>query len=332
MHTPKTMQAISITGSGGPEVLSGIEVPVPGIEPDEVLIRVAAAGVNRPDILQREGRYPLPPGASPLPGLEVSGEVVAVGPAVSEWEPGDKVMALTHGGGYAEYCAVHESHCIEVPESLSMVEAAGVPETAFTVCFNVFMRGKLAAGETLLVHGGSSGIGSIAIQLATATGSRVVTTAGSDDKCRFCEKLGADFAANYRDTDWERTIRDYLGGNRVDVVLDMVAGDYVEKNISLMARDGRYAMIAFLRGARTELDLRPIVAKRLSLTGSTLRPQTIAEKRAIRDRLREFALPLLESGRVRPIVDSTFRLDDARLAHECMEAGKHMGKIILRMD
>ncbi len=326
------MRAISIANPGGPEVLTPVEVEVPRPRDDEVLIRVRAAGVNRPDILQREGRYPVPPDASPYPGLEVSGEVVLAGRAVTEWRPGDRVMALTHGGGYAEYCCAHEGHCLSLPRALDDIGAACIPETGFTVCYNVFMRGALAADEVLLVHGGSSGIGSMAIQFATALGSRVVTTAGSDEKCRFCESLGAELAVNYREADWEAAIRDHLGGNRVNVVLDMVAGEYVNRNLALLARDGRYALIAFLGGDTTSVSLRPIVGRRLTLTGSTLRPQTTAEKTAIRDRFRELAVPLLENGSIQPKVHGVFSLDDARGAHECMEAGMHMGKIALSTD
>ena len=325
---PATMQAITIPAPGGPAALELAEVPVPPVDSDEVLIRVVAAGVNRPDILQREGRYPLPPDASPLPGLEVAGEIVASGEGVSNLAPGDTVMALTHGGGYAQYVAVNAAHCLPVPSHLSLIEAAAVPETGFTVTYNVLMRAGLREGETLLVHGGSSGIGTMAIQLAKALGSRVVTTAGTDAKCRFCEGLGADYAINYRG-DWERSVRDALGGNRVDVVLDMVAGDYLQKNLALMARDGRYALIAFLRGDTTEINLRPIVGKRIVLTGSTLRPQSVGEKTAIRDYFAERAMPLLDSGTIRPIVDRTFALSEAQQAHEYMESGKHMGKIVM---
>lgn len=329
MEIPATMEAIRIREPGGPDVLELTEIPVPKPGDDEVLIRVAAAGVNRPDILQREGRYPLPPDASPLPGLEIAGEVVSIGANLGDISIGDSVMALSHGGGYAEYCAVNAGHCLPVPGPLSPVEAAGVPETGFTVAYNVFMRAALAPGETLLVHGGSSGIGSMAIQLAAKKGSRVVTTAGSEAKCNFCRNLGADLAINYRDENWVERIRDHLGGARVDVILDMVAGDYVAKNLSLMARDGRYAIIAFLRGDTAELDLRPIVGKRITLTGSTLRPQSIGEKRAIRDFFAASAGQLLESGAIKPIVDRSFPFAEASRAHEYMESGEHMGKIIL---
>ena len=324
------MRAIAISQPGGPDVLVPVETDVPEPGDREVLIRVAAAGVNRPDVLQREGRYPVPRDASPFPGLEVAGEIVETGAAVDEWSRGDRVMALAHGGGYAEYCIVHASHCLEVPDNVTDIEAAGVPETGFTVCYNVFMRAAMEPGETLLVHGGSSGIGSTAIQLARALGSRAVTTAGTDDKCRFAESLGAELAVNYRDADWESAIREHLGGNRVDVVLDMVAGDYVQKNLSLMARDGRYALIAFLRGDTAELSLRPIVGRRISLTGSTLRPQTVEEKALIRDFFRRVALPLFASGAVKTHVHEVFPLEQARAAHECMESGQHMGKLILQ--
>ena len=325
----RTMQAIRISEPGGPEVLEPVRVAVPEPGDGELLIEVAAAGVNRPDILQREGRYPLPAGASPLPGLEVAGTVAALGEGVDGWRVGDRVMALTHGGGYAEFSVANAGHCLPVPERLPLGEAAGLPETGFTVTYNVFMRARFLEGETLLVHGGSSGIGTTAIQLARRCGGRVVTTAGSADKCTFCERMGADLAVNYRQGDWAADISAFLGGARVDVVLDMVAGSYVEKNLSLMARDGRYALIAFLGGDTTEINLRPIVGKRITLTGSTLRPQTVAEKTAIRDRYAELALPLLETGEIKPIIDREFALDDARSAHEYMETGKHMGKIVL---
>jgi putative PIG3 family NAD(P)H quinone oxidoreductase len=324
------MRAIAISQPGGPDVLVPVETDVPEPGQHEVLVRVTAAGVNRPDILQREGRYPVPADASPFPGLEVAGEIVETGDAVDEWRRGDRIMALAHGGGYAEYCRVHAQHCLEVPDALTDIEAAGVPETGFTVCYNVFMRAALRDGETLLVHGGSSGIGSMAIQLARALGSRVITTAGTDEKCRFAESLGADLALNYRTTDWESAIREHLSGNRVDVVLDMVAGDYVQKNLSLMARDGRYALIAFLRGDTAEISLRPIVGRRIVLTGSTLRPQTIEEKALIREKFRQMALPLLASGAVKPPIHEVYPLEEARAAHECMESGRHMGKLILQ--
>ncbi len=323
------MRAIAIEQPGAPEVLVDVTEPVPGISEHEVLIKVSTAGVNRPDVLQRQGLYPVPKDASHLPGLEVAGEVVATGPAVDRWSVGDMVMALTHGGGYAEYCRANEGHCLLVPAKLSLIEAAAVPETFFTVWYNVFMRCKLAAGETLLVHGGSSGIGTTAIQLAKEHGCTVITTAGSDAKCRFCEDLGADKAINYQTQDWPQVVKDTTGGRGVNVLLDMVAGPYMQKNMDSMARDGRYAIIAFLQGPRAELDMRIVLGRRLTITGSTLRPQSIAEKTAIADELRDQVLPLLESGRVKPIIDSTFSLHDAAAAHELMESSQHMGKLVL---
>lgn len=326
---PAMMQAIAIAEPGGPGVLRAGDFPVPRPRASEVLVRVVAAGVNRPDVLQRQGKYPLPPDASPLPGLEVAGEVVAVGSDVTRWKAGDRVMALTHGGGYAEYCAVEGGHCLPIPGGLSFVEAAAVPETFFTVWYNVFTRCRLADGETFLVHGGTSGIGTTAIQLAKAHGCVVLTTAGSDEKCRFCERLGADRAFNYRDTDWQAAVMDATGGRGVDVLLDMVAGPYTQKNLESMARDGRCAIIAFLQGPRAEVDLRVVLGRRLTITGSTLRPQTVAEKARIAADIERHALPLLESGRIRPVVYETFALDAAAAAHELMESSRHMGKIVL---
>jgi len=325
------MRAVGIDAPGPPDVLREVSVPIPEPRESEVLIRVHAAGVNRPDILQRLGMYRVPADADPLPGLEVAGEVVATGPGADRWQAGDKVMALCHGGGYAEYCRVNEAHCLAVPAGLSMVEAAAVPETYFTVWYNLFMRASLVAGECLLVHGGSSGIGTTAIQLAKAFGASVITTAGSDEKCRFCE-LGADHAINYRDADWETEIGELTGGRGVDVVLDMVAGPYMQKNINVLGRDGRYVIIAFLQGPKGELDMRRVLGWRLTITGSTLRPQTTAEKAAIATDLEQHVLPLLESGIVRPIIDSTFSLADACKAHALMESSKHMGKIVLEVS
>lgn len=325
------MKAIAIEGAGGPEVLVPVERPRPVPRRGEVLVRVAAAGVNRPDVLQRQGKYPLPPDADPLPGLEIAGEVVALGDDVTTVDVGDTVMALCHGGGYAEYCRVPALHCLPVPPSLSLTEAAAVPETFFTVWYNVFMRAALATGETLLVHGGSSGIGSTAIQLAVARGARVITTAGSGEKCAFCESLGAS-AVNYRSGDWAERARVLAGDRGVDVVLDMVAGTYVQPNLDLLNRDGRYALIAFLGGTRAELDLRGIVTRRLVLTGSTLRPQTVAEKGRIADGLRSEVLPLLADGSVRPLIFRTFALEQAADAHRLMESSEHMGKIVLDLS
>ncbi|MCH8071784.1 MAG: NAD(P)H-quinone oxidoreductase [Proteobacteria bacterium] len=325
------MRAIAISEPGAPEVLQEVSVPIPEPGESEVLIRVHAAGVNRPDVLQRLGMYPVPADADPLPGLEAAGEVVATGANTSRWQCGDKVMALCHGGGYAEYCRVHENHCLTIPENLSMVEAAAIPETYFTVWYNVFTRAGLEAGETLLVHGGSSGIGTTTIQLAKAIGASVITTAGTDEKCDFCKDLGADHALNYRTIDWEQRIGELTEGKGVNVVLDMVAGPYMQKNINVLGRDGRYVIIAFLKGPKAELDMRRVLGQRLTITGSTLRPQTIDEKAAIAANLRSHVLPLLESGAVRPIIDSTFPLGEAAKAHTLMESSRHMGKIVLEV-
>ena len=325
----KTMRAIDIREPGAPEVLEEVSRAIPEPRDSEVLIRVHAAGVNRPDVLQRLGMYPVPADADPLPGLEVAGEIAAVGEHASRWKPGDKVMALCHGGGYAEYCRVNENHCLPVPGKLSLVEAAAIPETHFTVWYNVFMRGGLQTGEKMLVHGGSSGIGTTAIQLAKAAGASVITTAGSDEKCRFCTDLGADHALNYKTDDWEQSVLDLTDGKGVDVVLDMVAGPYMQKNMNVLGRDGRYIIIAFLQGSRAELDMRQVLAKRLTITGSTLRPQTTDEKAEIAAALQVHVLPLLASGEVRPIIDTTFPLADAAKAHALMESSMHMGKIVL---
>lgn len=323
------MQAVSIIEPGSPDVLQAQTVAVPELRDREVLVRVRAAGVNRPDVLQRLGMYPVPEDASPLPGLEIAGEITDAGAGSRRWQPGDKVMALTHGGGYAEFCRVHEDHCLPIPASLTFVEAAAVPETFFTVWYNVFMRANLGAGESILVHGGSSGIGTTAIQLGKAIGAMVIVTAGSDEKCRFCERLGADHAINYKEADWESVVTDLTGGNGVDVVLDMVAGPYMQKNLNVLGRDGRYVIIAFLQGPKAELNMRQVLGKRLTITGSTLRPQTVGEKAAIAAEINEHVMPMLESGKVRPIIHATFPLADARLAHALMESSQHMGKIVL---
>ncbi len=325
----ETMQAIRIERPGGPEVLVPVSLPVPEPRKNEVLVRVAAAGVNRPDVLQRLGKYPVPPDADPLPGLEVAGEVVANGSDARRWTEGDKVMALTHGGGYAEYCRVHEAHCLPVPEGLSLTMAAAVPETFFTVQYNLFTRGRLSEGETVLIHGGSGGIGTTAIQLAKAAKATVIVTAGTDEKCRFCTGLGADHTLNYREADWEADTRELTGNRGVDVVLDMVAGEYVQKNLAVLATEGRYVLIAFLRGSKAEVDLRVVLTKRLMLTGSTLRPQTVEEKAAIAASVETSVLPLLASGAVKPVIHATFPLAEAAAAHELMESSRHMGKIVL---
>ena len=329
---PRSMTAIHITEPGDASVLAAASAAIPAPRDRDVLIEVSAAGVNRPDVLQRQGLYPVPPDASPYPGLEVCGIVRASGSAASRWRVGDRVMALVHGGGYAQFCTVHEDHCLEAPPPLNDIEAAAIPETFFTVWYNVFMRGALEAGETILVHGGSSGIGTTAIQLANAFGARVIVTAGSDDKCAFCEDLGAHRAINYRDADWFAVAKDICDGNGPDVILDMVAGDYMQKNIDLLARDGRYVIIAFLRGPSAELNMRPVLGKRLTITGSTLRPQSDTEKAAIAAQLTDKVLPLLVNGTIRPIIDSVFPLADAAAAHERIESSVHMGKIVLAVD
>lgn len=325
----KTMQAIRIERPGGPEVLVPVSLPVPEPRKNEVLVRVAAAGVNRPDVLQRLGKYPVPADADPLPGLEIAGEVVANGSDARRWTVGEKVMALTHGGGYAEYCRVHEAHCLPVPEGMSLTMAAAVPETFFTVQYNLFTRGRLTEGESVLIHGGSSGIGTTAIQLAKAARATVIVTAGTDEKCRFCTDLGADHALNYRKTDWEAGTREFTQNRGVDVVLDMVAGEYVQKNLGVLATEGRYVLIAFLKGSKAEVDLRAVLSKRLTLTGSTLRPQTDEEKAAIAASVEASVLPLLASGAVKPVIHATFPLSEAAAAHELMESSRHMGKIVL---
>jgi NADPH2:quinone reductase len=327
----REMHAIRIERPGGPEVLTLASMPVPEPRECEVLVRVEAAGVNRPDVLQRLGKYPLPPGASPLPGLEIAGEVAELGANARRWRVGDRVMALTHGGGYAEYCRVHESHCLATPANLTSAIAAAIPETFFTVQYNLFMRAGLSAGETLLVHGGSSGIGTTAIQLANAKGAVVLATAGSDEKCRFCEKLGSAHAINYRSDDWVQKVSVLTDERGVDVVLDMVAGAYVQKNIEVLSRDGRYVIIGFLQGWKAEVDFRPVLARRITITGSLLRPQMVEEKAAIAASLQDEVMPLLASGAVKPVIHATFPLAQAADAHRLMESSNHMGKIVLEV-
>ncbi|HEY8580137.1 MAG TPA: NAD(P)H-quinone oxidoreductase [Beijerinckiaceae bacterium] len=329
-NVPATMTCIAIKAPGGPEMLQPETRPTPEPKAGEILVKVAAAGVNRPDVSQRLGRYPAPPGASDLPGLEIAGEVVAVGEGATRHKVGDKVCALAHGGGYAEYCVVHESHALPVPKGFSMIEAAALPETFFTVWVNAFMMGRLKAGETALVHGGSSGIGTTAIMLAKALGARIIVTAGSDAKCEACRKLGADVAINYRTQDFVEEVKKATDGKGVDLILDMVGGPYVQRNLECAAMDGRIVQIAFQQGYKLEsFDVRPISTKRLTYTGSTLRPRTVAQKAAIADGLRETVWPLLEAGRIKPIIDSTFALRDAAKAHARMEEGSHIGKIVM---
>ena len=326
---PATMTAIEITGPGGPEVLRPVQVPVPEPGPEEVLIKVAAAGVNRPDAIQRQGAYPPPKGASPLPGLEVAGTIVQVGERVTSPSIGDDVCALVTGGGYAGYCTAPAPQCLPVPAGLSIVEAAALPETVFTVWSNVFDRAGLKEGETVLVHGGSSGIGTTAIQLCRALGARVFTTAGSDEKCAACVKLGAERAINYRTEDFGPIVKDLTGGRGVDVVLDMVGGNYIARDIDIMATEGRHVSIAFLGGAKVSLNMMKVMLKRLTLTGSTLRARPIADKAAIASALREKVWPLVEAGAIRPVIHSSFPLDDASAAHALMESSAHIGKIVL---
>lgn len=328
MNVPQTMRVIEISGPGGPEVLRLAEraVPVPGA--GEILIEIAFAGVNRPDALQRAGAYAPPKGASALPGLEAAGRVAAVGPGVSAWQVGDAVCALLPGGGYAEFALCPADHALPVPEGMDLREAACLPETFFTVWSNVFMRGGLRAGERFLVHGGSSGIGTTAIQLANAFGARVFTTAGSKQKCRVCERLGAERAINYNDEDFVDVVKAEGG---MDLILDMVGGAYIARNIRALADDGRMVHIAFLGGPKAEVNFAQIMARRLTVTGSTLRPQSNVAKARIADELREKVWPLLEAGRIAPVMDSEFPLEDAAAAHERVESPGHVGKIVLRV-
>jgi len=326
---PKTMKAIAISKPGGPEVLVPVERPLPEPGHGEALIKVAAAGINKPDALQRMGGYAPPPGASDLPGLEVAGEVAALGAGVSEWKIGDKACALLAGGGYAEYAAVPVPQMLPVPRGLGMVEAAGLPETFFTVWTNVFERGRLVGGETFLVHGGSSGIGTTAIQLARAFGARVFATAGSAEKCAACVKLGAERAIDYRREDFVKVLKDLTQGRGVDLILDMVGGEYTQRNLDALAVEGRLVQIAFLQGAKVALNLEPLMRKRLTLTGSTLRPRSVAQKGEIAAALRAKVWPLLESGAVKPVVDSTFPLAEAARAHARLDSSVHVGKLVL---
>jgi len=324
------MTAIEIREPGGPDVLVPASRPVPEPGPGEVLIRVAAAGVNRPDVLQRTGGYPPPPGASDIPGLEIAGEVVAVGEAAEGRAPGDMVMALVAGGGYAEYCTAPAAQCLPIPKGLDTIQAAAMPETFFTVWSNVFDRGRLASGETFLVHGGSSGIGTTAIQMARAFGARVFATAGSAEKCAACVELGAERAINYRDEDFVAVLRDATDGAGADVILDMVGGSYIARNIKALAPDGRLCQIAFLGGSKAEVDFTPMMLKRLTLTGSTLRPRPVAFKAAIARSLAEKVWPLVEKGQIKPIVHKIFPLAEAAAAHRLMESSAHIGKIVLK--
>ena len=332
MTLPTTMRAIEISEPGGPEVLLPVTRPVPTPSTEDILIKVVAAGVNRPDALQRAGAYAPPPDASDLPGLECAGEVVAVGAGVSRWVVGDKVCALLPGGGYAEYVTTHQDHALPVPAGLSMIEAAALPETFFTVWTNVFERGGLKAGEVFLVHGGTSGIGTTAIQLARAMGARVFATAGSAEKCAKCLELGAELAINYNEEDYVEVVKAATNGRGVDLILDMVGGAYIARNIRALAIDGRLAMIAFLGGAKAEINFAQIMMKRITVTGSTLRPRSIQDKAVIAEDLREIVWPMIEAGQIAPVMDSTFPLEQAADAHRRIESSGHIGKIVLEVS
>ena len=322
------MRAIEIARPGGPDMLRETQRPRPEPKEGEIVIDVAFAGVNRPDALQRAGAYAPPPDASDLPGLEVSGHVAAIGPGVTGWAMGDAVCALVPGGGYAEAVATPAAHCLPVPEGMGLKEAACLPETFFTVWSNVFMRGGLKGGERFLVHGGSSGIGTTVIQLARHFGARVFATAGSAEKCAACERLGAERAINYRKADFVEVLREEGGA---DLILDMVGGDYIARNLKALADDGRLVQIAFLQGPKVELNLAPLMMRRLTLTGSTLRPQSIAAKAAIAAELRAQVWPLLDAGRIGPVMDSSYPLAEAAAAHARMESSEHIGKIVLQV-
>ena len=329
MSIPARMTAIAIREPGPPDVLVPQERDVPAPKGGEVLVKIAAAGVNRPDVMQREGKYPPPPGAPDIPGLEIAGEVVALGEGVQRWKTGDKVTALVPGGGYAEYMTVHETNALPVIAPLSMVEAAAIPETFFTVWHNVFERGALKAGETMLIHGGSSGIGTTAIMLAKCHGARVITTVGSEEKAEACRKLGADLAINYNTQDFVAETKKATDGKGAELIVDMVAGDYIQKNYDAARVDGRIVQIAFLRPPKVLVDFRPVLAKRLWHTGSGLRPRPVHEKAAIARAVEENVWPLIKAGKVKPVIFKTFPLREAAAAHALMESSQHIGKIVL---
>ena len=326
---PETMTAIEIATPGGPDVLKPRTIPTPKPGAGQILVKVAAAGVNRPDLMQRIGAYPPPPGHSTLPGLEIAGEVAAIGPGVTRWKPGDKMCALVNGGGYAEYCIAEEPVALPIPAGIDMVHAGAIPETFFTVWNNVFERGCLASGEWFLVHGGTSGIGTTAIQLAKAFGAKVIATAGSAEKCQACIEIGADRAVNYKTEDFVAAARDATGGKGVDVTLDMVAGDYTERNIAAAAEEGRIVQIAVLGGADIKINIARLMMKRLTLTGSTLRPRTREAKAGFARALESKVWPLLASGKVKVVMDSTFPLAKAADAHRRLETSQHIGKVVL---
>jgi NADPH2:quinone reductase len=326
---PAQMTVIGIERPGGPEVLVPETRPVPAPGSNEILIKVAVAGVNRPDVAQRSGSYPPPPGASDLPGLEVAGEVVALGEGASKYKPGDRVMSLVSGGGYAQYCVAHESIAMTIPAGLSMREAGATPETLMTVWHNVFERGGLKDGETLLIHGGSSGIGTMAIQLAKAFGAKVIVTVGSKDKADACLKLGADHAINYKTQDFVAEVKALTGGTGANLILDMVGGDYIEKNYDVAAIEGRVVQIAFLGGTKATVNFAKLMVKRLHHTGSTLRPRSLTDKAAMVSAIEARVLPLMGEGRIKPLIDSSFPLEQAADAHRRMETSAHVGKIVL---
>ncbi len=331
MSLPNSMRHVAATTSGAADVMNIISSALPTVGANDVLIRVAYAGVNRPDVAQRQGSYAPPPGASPVMGLEVAGEVVAVGESVTRWKTGDQVCALTPGGGYAEYCAAPAAHCLPIPQRMSMLEAAGVPENFFTVWVNVFNTCALTAGEKFLVHGGSSGIGLTAIQLAKAFGAEVFTTVGNDAKAAFCKTIGANHVFNYKTQDWMNEIATITKKMGVNVILDMVGGSYIEKNLRSLALEGRYCFIAFLEGGKAEIDFRPLMMKRQTITGSTLRARPGAQKTLIAQQLEEKVWPLLASGKVKPVIHQVFALDEVVQAHQLMESSVHIGKIMLKV-
>ena len=326
---PDTMTAVEIREPGGPDVLAPASRPTPAPGDDEMLIKVAAAGVNYPDVMQRMGGYPPPPGASDIPGLEIAGTVVALGPGVSAARIGDEVCALVTGGGYAEYCAAPVPQCLAVPRGFDMVMAAAIPETFFTVWTNLYDRGRLQPGESVLIHGGSGGIGSAAIQVAGALGARVFATARTAEKCRVCEELGAERGINYSAEDFVEIVASLTGGKGVDVILDIVGGDYVARNIKALAVEGRLVQVAVRDGARVEVPLHVVMQKRLTITGSTLRPRSVAQKGAIAAAITERLVPLFESGKIKPLIYKTFPLSEAAAAHALMESSSHIGKIVL---
>ena len=326
------IKAVILNDFGGPDVLQIKSIACPIPDNDEVLIRVVAAGINRPDVMQRKGLYPPPPGATDIPGLECSGYIAEVGKNVTKWKRGDKVCALLNGGGYAEYATANSGHCLLIPTTLDFITAAGLPETFFTVWSNIFDRGNFKKNETILIHGGSSGIGTTAIQMAKAFGATVITTSGTDKKCEFCKFLGADHVINYKSQDFVEIIKYITNGSGVNIILDMVAGDYLDKNIKSLNTEGRLIIIAVQKGPKVSLDILPVMLKRLTITGSTLRPRDVAFKSAIAEQLNQKIWPLIESNTIKQIIDKVFTFDDVIKAHDYFDKGDHMGKVILQMN